>query len=128
MTSATTPEGLLSAFARRGFAIRSVGGRLGISPASALTHADRAILRERRDALLAALTLGEPWDQREALRLMEEADALVQRLAVNGGNLAVVDAAAMVASAFATRDMETVRFACTEFAATVRGLVSRRNL
>ena len=69
-------------------------------------------------------TACEPWDQPAALRLMAEADALVEKFGVDGRHPAIVDAAAMVGSAFETRDMETVRFATAEFAATVRGVIA----
>lgn len=64
----------------------------------------------------------EPWDQRAALRLIVDADALVEQLGVDGQHPVIVSAAAMVTNAFATRDMETLRFAVAEFTVLVRGL------
>ena len=55
---------------------------------------------------------------------MESADALVERLGVNGSRPEVTAAAAMVVSAHATRDMETLRFAVAEFTAIVRRLAA----
>jgi hypothetical protein len=124
-TSLPAPA-ILADFARRGFAFRAVADRLRISPASALTTADREVIRERRTELLAILTPAATWNQEEAIRLMHEADSLVEQLGVSGRHPAVADAAAMVVSAFATRDMETVRFAVSEFAVVVRRVASER--
>jgi hypothetical protein len=57
---------------------------------------------------------------------MELADGLIERLGVDGQHPAIADAAAMVTSAYRTRDMETIRFACQEFEAAVRGLAAER--
>lgn len=70
------------------------------------------------------LTGAEPWDRRAAVRLLLDADALVERLGIDGRHPAVRDAAAMVTSAFGTRDPETVRFAVAEFTALIRRLAA----
>ena len=62
------------------------------------------------------------WNSEEASRLMSDADTLVERLGANGTNPEVRAVAALVASAYATRDVETLRFACAEFQAAVRRL------
>jgi len=62
----------------------------------------------------------ERWDQRAAIRMVLEADALVARLDIDDQLPAIQNAAATVTSALATRDMETVRFAVVNFAAEVR--------
>lgn len=115
----TTPA-FLTDFAKRGFTLRAVGEQLSVAPASALTTADRQAIRERRNELLAILSPKEPWNPQAAIRLMHEADALVERLGVSGGHPAVAEAAAMVSSALAARDMETIRLAVVEFAVILR--------
>lgn len=67
-----------------------------------------------------------PWDQREALRLIEDADALVERFGVSGTISEVRAAAGAVSSAFATRDLETLRRACAEFEDTILQIRRRR--
>jgi hypothetical protein len=57
---------------------------------------------------------------------MSDADSLVERLGIGGRHPAVRDAAAMVTSAHATRDMETLRFAVSEFTVVVRGVARER--
>ena len=124
---------LLGEFVRRGFTLRVVAGGLSVAPAAALTLDDRAAIRARRDELLALLSVpdgrptdgpatrpGEPWNVRVALKLMADADGLVERLGVDGRHPVIVDAAALVVSAYQTHDLETVRFAVTEFVVAVR--------
>jgi hypothetical protein len=121
-----TAPAILVDFARRGFTLRAVAGRLSVSPASALTSTDRDTIRRRRNELLSILAPGEPWDQQAAIRLMLDADALVERLGVDGRHPAISDTAAAVASAYRMRDLETLRFAVAEFEATVRGVAAGR--
>jgi hypothetical protein len=66
----------------------------------------------------------EPWDSRVALALMDTADALVEGLGVDDRHPEVRDAAAMVTSAHATRDLETLRLAVGEFTVVARTLAS----
>jgi hypothetical protein len=127
MGAPSTAPALLADFARRGFTLRAASGRLSVSPASALTAADREAVRQRRDELLALLARAEPWDLPTALRLMHDADSLVEQLGVSGRHPAVAAAAATVASALTTRDMETLRFAVAEFAAVVRELARKQS-
>jgi hypothetical protein len=115
MPASITPPALLATLSRRGFTVRAVGGFISVIPASELTADDREAIRQRRDELLAVLSPAEPWNLDTAIRLMDEADALVEQLSVDGRHPAIA-AAAMVSSAFATRDRETVRFAVAEFA------------
>jgi|GEM_PF-6067879 len=67
----------------------------------------------------------EQWNQSEAIRLMHEADKMVEQSGVDGRDLDIQAAAVMVANASLTRDMETLRFALAEFAIAVRGVASR---
>lgn len=62
----------------------------------------------------------EPWDSLTAIILMGKGDELVERLGVSGLLPAIQTAAAMVASAYPTRDMETLRFSLAEFEDAVR--------
>jgi hypothetical protein len=126
MPAPITAPALVADFARRGFTLRAVAGRLSVSPATALTTTDRETIRERRNELLSVLSPGEPWDLVTAVRLMHEADTLVVQLGVSGRHPAVVAASAMVTSAFATHDLETVRFAVSEFAVLIRRLARER--
>ncbi len=50
-----TPSTFLDALNARGITVRPVAGRLEVSPASALTAADRTVLRTHRHALLVHL-------------------------------------------------------------------------
>jgi hypothetical protein len=120
--SAPTSSTLLSDLTRRGFTVRAAGESIAVAPASELTPDDRQSIREHRAELLALLSLAEPWNADTAIRLMSEADALVERLHVDGQHPAIMAAAAMVTSAHATHDLETVRFAVVEFITLVRQL------
>ena len=115
---------LITHLRARGFTLTIVAGSLRVRPASTLTQDDRDAIRGGLPALIAALTVGEPWDGREAIRLMSDADALVEQLGMSGRHPAIQNAAAVVSSAYATRDLETVRFACSAFAVTVRELAA----
>jgi hypothetical protein len=127
MTTPTSPADLLADLSRRGITVRPVVGRLGVSPTSTLSDEDRAAIREHRAGLLALLTpVAEPWDQREALRLMFDADTLVERLRVDGRHPDIQAAAAIVSSAYETCDLKAVRFACSEFMVLVRRVADRR--
>jgi hypothetical protein len=124
-TPMTVPV-LLADFARRGFTLRAVSGRLSVSPATALTAADRTVIRERRTELLAALSPVEPWDTAAAIRLMFEADALVEQLGVDGRFLVIANAASKVVNVLATHDMAAFRVALSEFAVIVRATADER--
>lgn len=116
---------LITELRNRGFILRVVAGSLRIAPASALKPRDRDAIRTDLPALIAALSPGNPWNQREALRWMYDADTLVERLGVDGQHPEVAAAAAMVGSAYASCDMETVQFACSEFGVVVRAVAAR---
>jgi hypothetical protein len=126
MIATMTPPDLLADLERRGFTLRAVAGSISVVPASGLTPDDRRAIRENRSELLAILSVAEPWDADSAQRLIDGADALVERLGVDGRHPAVAAAAGVVTSALAMRDMETVRFAVAEFIAVVRGLATLR--
>ena len=111
---------LITSLRARGFHLAVVNGSLRVSPASALTSGNRKAIREALPALVATLGGVEPWDGETALRLMESADAVVGRLGVDGTRREITDAAAVVVSAHAARDLETLRFAVTEFLVSVR--------
>jgi len=96
-----------------------------VTPKSSLTPDDYDAIRAILPAMIAALSRGDSWDQAEANRLMIEADALVEHWGVEGQCPEIVNAAAMVVSANATKDMETLRFACSEFELVVRNVASR---
>ena len=115
---------LIASLRKRGFRLTVDSGSLRVAPASALTADDREAIRIELPALVAALSPGEPWDQRTALRLMEAADALVERLGVVGSRPEITTAATMVVNAYATRDVETLRFAVAEFTVIVRRLAA----
>jgi hypothetical protein len=135
MNATTDIAEAVNVLAGRGIVVSvSPTGRLQVQPASLLTADEREWCRAQAGAILAhlaprvvptgnpTLTGNEPWDRQIALGLLADADALIERLGVDGRHPTVRDAAAMVASAFATRDLETVRFAVSEFAALVRRL------
>lgn len=67
------------------------------------------------------------WNQTEASRLIEEADALVALLELDGNDPAIQSAAAMVVSAHLTGDMETLNFACVEFTEAIRSLAQKKS-
>jgi hypothetical protein len=124
--------------AQRIAVVASPSGTLQVRPASRLTADDREWLREHTGAILAhlrttlvadsniTLSGNEPWDTQVALMLMRESDALVEQLGVDGRHPAVADAAAMVSSAAATHDLETLRFAVAEFTTLIRRLADER--
>jgi hypothetical protein len=127
---------LVETLRRRGIALSEAGGRLEVRPASALTDRDREAIRSHAADLLAALQsprapeeqAGEPWDREVAIKLMFNADGLVERLGVDGHHSAIVNAATLVSSASDARDMETLRFALAEFELTVRRVARERLL
>ncbi len=120
-----TASALITSLRARGFRLAVVNGSLRVSPASAITSGDREAIRAVLPALLATLCDVEPWDGETARRLMESADALVGRLGVDGTRPEIADAVAVVVSAHATKDMETLRLAVTEFAVVVRRFAAR---
>ena len=133
MPGLMTAPALLADLDKRGFALRAVEGRLSVSPANELTTSDRDLIREHRDELLAILPVPvnsrtdrqvERWNEEVALRLMNNADALVEQLGISGHHPKVAGAAAMVVSAFTFQDLETVRLAVTEFTIVVRKVAS----
>jgi hypothetical protein len=77
--------------------------------------------------LVAALSSGRSWDTAVAIRLMNDADALVERLGVDGNHPEVTAVAEAVVRAHATRNMGTLRFAVAEFGVVVRRLAAARD-
>lgn len=126
MTATQTAPELLADLAQRGFSLRTVAGKIVVTPASRLTPEDRDAIGNCRADLLAILSPGEPWNTATALRLMVDADAMVERLGVSGRHPAIADAAAMVTSAFATGDMETLQFAVGQFLTLLREVLAAR--
>ena len=127
----------LGVLAARGITVAASPSRtLQARPGSLLTDDDRARLRECAGAILAhlgtpvtnagtiTLSGNEPWNSGVALKLMEEADALVERFGVDGRHPDVQLAAALVCSARAAKDMETLRLACREFEVALRRLAA----
>lgn len=78
-----------------------------------------------RDARPVTLHGPIPWDQQEVSRRTRAADELVVHLHVDGRHPEVQRAAAMVVSATATRDMEVLVYAITEFNLTARRVAKR---
>jgi len=130
----------LAALAFRGITLAiAPSGALHVRPASLLTGDDRAWLRIHAAPVVAHLSHAaasaditqlsgnEPWDSRVALALMRAADAMVEHLGVDGRRPEIRAAAALVGSAFAAHDLETVRFACSEFGVVVRAVAARRS-
>ncbi len=124
---------LLDALQRRGITLSAAAGRLVVHPATALTPDDRAAIRFHLAELVAVVAgarqplrgvepaaPSDPWDQPAALRLMFDADTLVERLGVDGRHPAIAAAAARAAGAYAVRDMTALRLALTQFEAAVR--------
>lgn len=63
----------------------------------------------------------------EADRLLAEADGYVAQSGVSGHHPAVRAAANVVVSAFRTHDIETLRFAVSEFRASVAAVIADRS-
>jgi len=118
------PAALVVDLRSRGFTLLVADGSLRVSPASALTSSARVAIRADLPALITHRAPGEVWDQGEAIRLMYDADTLVDQLEVDGTLPDVAAAASVVAGAFATLDIETVRFAVGEFTVLVCSLWS----
>jgi hypothetical protein len=121
---------LIETLSERGIALSVTGGRLEVRPASALTAPERVAIRERIAGLIAVLSPvlseSEPWNVSIAIRLMHDADTLVAESGLDARHPALVAASAVVLSAFAARDLETVRFAVAEFAVEVRRVARER--
>jgi hypothetical protein len=62
------------------------------------------------------------WNETEAGRLMEKADGQVSLFGLDGNEPAIQAVARMVVDAHATRDLETLQFACSEFEVTLLAL------
>jgi hypothetical protein len=127
-----TATELIETLSKRGIVLSVTGGRLEVRPASALTAPDRAAIGKRLADLIAALSPApslsglEPWDRAIAIQLMHDADTLVAESGLDGRHPALVAAGEVVFSAFAARDLETVRFAVAEFAVEIRRVTRER--
>lgn len=122
-----TPTALLTDLRTRGFTLAVTGGALAVRPASALTPADRAAIARHLPAVVAALASGNrppvaEWDDRDAVRLLADADRLVERLGVNGTHPDVAGAAEVVCAAYAARDADALWPAVAAFERVVRRL------
>jgi hypothetical protein len=113
-----TAATLLDTLRGRGLELSDAGGRLEVRPAGRLTPAERGAIRSRLSELLALLA----WDQATALRDMDAADTLVERLGVPGSDPRVQAAADAIAAAYAARDVVAFRFAIAAFRECVRRL------
>jgi hypothetical protein len=126
----------------RGLSLTVVGDQLHIHPKVLLTEGDRGAIRTHLREIITSLaasgpgkrsigsTTGRPtgiaWDLSEAMRLMTEADDLVSQYAIDGRHPTVLEAAAVVGSAYASQDWETFQFALAEFRVAVRAAASGR--
>jgi hypothetical protein len=136
MTSPTV-ERVLELAERRNIALARIGDQLTFrGPAKAVAEL-RPLLVKYKPALLAILSDtganpkrakrsgDEQWDESVAMQLIANVNALLRRLGVDRRHPSIVDTSAMLRSAFETRDLETVHFACSEFKVAVRKLANR---
>lgn len=118
---------------RRGLTLLAVEGKLMVRPATGLTTDDREAIRGKVPELVAALSaerpltpqvevevVSESWDQSAALRMLFDADTLVEQLAVDGRHPEIAAAAARVSDAHLARDARTLRRMLSEFETVVR--------
>ncbi len=127
MTTLMTAPELLADLTGRGFTVRTTNGAIAVTPASALSTADREAIRERRAELLGILSAGEVWDAATASCLMFDADSLVESLGVDGRHPAIANAAATAVIAQLAHDMTAFRNAISEFVVLVRRLAAVRS-
>jgi hypothetical protein len=113
-----TPSSLIRSLRTRGFRLAAAGGVLVVGPASALTPGERAAIRALLPSLVAALTPCRGPD--DVHRLLESADAEVERLGVSGTRAEVAAAADRVSLAHFGGCEEAIRFAVADFLALVR--------
>jgi hypothetical protein len=101
---------------------------LTVRPSSALTPGDRAAIVRHLPGLVAAVAAGVrpagACDAAAAVRLLTEADTLVERLGVSGTHPAVAAAAGMVCRAYAAGDPAAVRCVVAEFERVVRAVAA----
>jgi hypothetical protein len=124
-----SPTDLIQQAASRGVHLRAAGSVLRCLSAGPLPADLRDLLSAHKAELLAHLSdpprpRSEPWDRRTAQRLMGAADELVEHLGVDGRRPEVVEAAAMVTSAYAMRDLQALRHAVAAFTALVAALAA----
>jgi len=124
---AHTLESFLADLNRRGVAVWTVNGQVAVRPAHRLTTVDQAMIREHREALVALLssTTTAPWNLTTALRLMDAADAAVNRSGVSGSHPEIQAGVAMVSTAYAAKDLSRVRAGCDAMKAVVLRLSAR---
>jgi len=127
MSASVIARDLLDDLTRRGFALRAVAGSLSIVPASKLTADDRQAVRQHRADLLALVPPVELWNLAEAIRLMDAADATVERLNVSGLDPIIQAAAAGCVDAHRCRSMAVVRSACLEIEQRAHALSATRH-
>jgi hypothetical protein len=123
----------IDALRHRGITLLAVKGKLFVRPSPLLTNEDRDAIRGNVMELVAALAAerqsaledgvevtSATWDQSVALRLMFDADTLVEQLAVDGRHPEIAAAAARVCDAHLARDARTLHQALSEFEMIVR--------
>lgn len=120
MSPRETALALLADLGGRGIVVRATAGSVAVRPAGALTAADREAVRECRADLLDVLGRAGPWDGAAAVRLMAEADGLVERLGADGRHPFLIAAAERVVGAYATRNPEALVFTVRAFTERVR--------
>ncbi len=126
---------LLNALRHREIAVSIVGGQLVVRPAAKLTSDDREAIRCHLPELITTLTkesklptdlmsssVPDSWDQQAAIRMMFDADTLVESLGVDGRHPAITATVAQVSRAHAAQNMGALRFALGEFTTLVRKL------
>ncbi len=141
MTLHDTLVSNLKTYAARGVVIVvTPTNTLQVRPASLLTPEDRGwfcanakaiigLLNDTRSATAqTAPSCGEPWDEELANELVENAKLRLKRSGLTSNHQELQDGIAMLANAFATRDLETVRFAVTEFQILVREIGGRETI
>jgi len=129
---------IIHALRCRGITLLAVEGKLVVRPATGLTSDDRDAIRSNVPELVAALAAerqlasqvevevgSESWDQSAALRMLFDADTLVEQLEVDGRHPEIAAAAARVSDAFVAHDMPALRRALGEFETAVRRAHSR---
>jgi hypothetical protein len=124
-----SPADLIQHAASRGVRLRAVGGVLRCLSAGPLPDDLRDLLTTHKAELLAHLAdpprpRPDLWGRRTALRLMEAADELVEHLGADGRQPEVIEAAARVTGAYATRDLQAIRLAIAAFTTRVAALAA----
>jgi hypothetical protein len=113
---------VLADLADRRFRVRAVAGSVRVSPASALTDADRQAIRQNRGGLLGLLAETDVWDLPAVIGWVCDADELVERLGVRRTHPEVLALARTAVAVQRLENMTAMRSALAEFTALVRRL------